>query len=335
VEDVVSARVLAVPASGGRVVVVGSSLDDNEEALARLAALLLIGGPVLLGAITLIAWLATGAALRPIESMRAEAAAIGGAVAGRRLPVPDTGDEVARLAATLNGMLDRLETAIERERRFAADASHELRTPLANLRAELELSLRRSRTIDELEATVRSAAEEAERLSRLAEDLLVLARADRGLLPVHPRPTDLGVLVEAAMVELRPRAAERGIEVEASPAPGTRVDLDEARVGQAVRNLLENALRHTPAGGRIGVEVGRANGSVRLEVWDTGAGFPEAFLPHAFEPFTRPDAARARDDGGTGLGLAIVRAVAESHGGSAEAANRPGGGASVVLLLPA
>ena len=333
-EEVVPARLLAVTTADGRVVVVGASLEDRHEALARLAALLALGGPLILAVITAIAWVMTGAALKPIEAMRREAASIGATQAGRRLPVPDTGDEVARLAETLNDMLGRLEAALERERRFAADASHELRTPLANLRAELELSLRRSRSTEELEATVRSAAEESERLSQLAEDLLVLARADGGRLPVHLEPTDLDSLVDTTLGAVRPRAAERRIAVETNVPHDVQAQLDAMRVGQALGNLLENALRHTPAGGRIGVHATAVNGSVRIEVWDTGPGFPAAFLPHAFEPFARPDAARARDDGGTGLGLAIVRAIAESHGGSVEAANRPAGGASVVLQLP-
>ena len=180
--EVVPARMLAVPISQGRVLVVGASLDDQRQTLGRLATSLAVGGPLALVLAVGVTWLLVGWTLRPVESMRGEAAAISASDPGRRLPVPGTGDELARLAETLNAMLERLEEAIERERRFVDDASHELRTPLANLKAELDLALRRSRTADELERALRSAAEETDRLARLADDLLVLARSDRGRL---------------------------------------------------------------------------------------------------------------------------------------------------------
>jgi two-component system OmpR family sensor kinase len=183
--EVVPARMLAVPISEGRVLVVGASLDDQRQTLGRLATSLAVGGPLALVLAVGVTWLLVGWTLRPVESMRGEAAAISASDPGRRLPVPGTGDELARLAETLNAMLERLEEAIERERRFVDDASHELRTPLANLKAELDLALRRSRTADELERALRSAAEETDRLARLADDLLVLARSDRGRLPIR------------------------------------------------------------------------------------------------------------------------------------------------------
>ena len=186
-DEVVPARMLAVPLANGDVLVVGASLDDQEQMLARLATALALGGPLALALVIAVTWFLVGWTLRPVESMRLEAAAISASAPGRRLPVPNSDDELARLAETLNAMLERLEEAIQRERRFVDDASHELRTPLSNLKAGLELALRRSRTAVELEASVRSAAVETHRLARLAEDLLVLARADRGRLPDPPR----------------------------------------------------------------------------------------------------------------------------------------------------
>jgi two-component system OmpR family sensor kinase len=334
VEEPVSARVLAVPASGGSVLLVGSSLDDQNEALARLAILLALGGPLALILATGVGWVVAGAALRPVERMRVEAAAISASEPGRRLAQPETGDELARLGETLNGMLDRLEQALQRERRFVDEASHELRTPLANLRTELELALRRSRSTEELEQAVRSAAEETDRLARLAEDLLVLARADRGRLPVRREPVDLAPLVAGALEAYATRAGRVGVSIEAQVRENLRGSLDPLRVRQVIGNLLDNALRHTPSGGQVTVEVALANGLLSLEVRDTGEGFPASFLPRAFEPFALPDASRSRQDGGAGLGLAIVRAVAEAHGGRAEARNRSGGGASVTMRIP-
>jgi two-component system OmpR family sensor kinase len=333
-EEPVPARLLAVPASGGRVVVVGASLDDQQEAMSRLAALLLVGGPLALALAGGVGWLVAGTALRPVERMRAEAAAISASQPGRRLPVPATGDEVARLGETLNAMLERLEEALERERRFVDDASHEIRTPLANLRTELELALRRSRTPEQLERAVMSAAQETERLTRLAEDLLVLARRDHGRLPVRREPVDVSEVVAAVVEGFAARSAEKEVAIETRVPEGLLATVDPLRIRQALGNLLDNAIDHTPPGGRISLVAAAVDGAVTFEVSDTGPGFPAGFLPRAFEPFARPDTSRSRLDGGTGLGLAIVRAVAEAHGGSAEARNRPEGGASVLLRIP-
>jgi signal transduction histidine kinase len=331
----VPARILAVPVADGSVLLIGASVEDQEGALARLAVLMVLGGAAAVVLVVGVIWVVVGAALRPVEAMRAEAAAISASEPGRRLPVRESGDELARLGETLNAMLARLEESIERERRFVDDASHELRTPLANLKAELDLALRGSRDAEELESALRSASEETDRMARLAEDLLVLARADRGRLPVRRERVDVAELVNRAVEPFGARAAGRGVDLEARVPEDLAADLDEMRIAQALGNLVDNALRATPGGGRVVVEAFRDDGGLRLEVRDTGPGFPSTFLPSAFEAFARPDVSRARPDGGAGLGLAIVRAVAEAHGGVAEATNPPGGGASVVLTIPA
>jgi heavy metal sensor kinase len=333
VEESVPARLFAVPFDG-RVVVVGASVEDQRDALGRLAVLLAVGGPVALALATLAGWLVAGAALRPVERMRSEASAISADDSARKLPVPETGDELARLGETLNEMLARLRDALERERRFVGDASHELRTPLANLKAEIELALRRSRTREELLEALRSAGQETDRLVRLAEDLLVLARGDHGQPPAVREPVDVAELVEREVSAFSPRASERGIVIETQVPEGRRILLDPARLRQALGNLLDNAVRHSPSGGTVGVAASMQDGSFLLEVRDAGEGFPAGFLPRAFEPFARADPSRSRTAGGTGLGLAIVRAVAEAHGGTAEARNHPDGGASVVLTIP-
>jgi len=336
VDEEVEGRLLAVPVAGGRVLVVGASLDDQHEALARLAALMAVGGPLVLILAGGVGWIVAGAALRPVERMRIQAAAISASEPGRRLPPAGTDDEVARLGETLNEMLDRLEQALQRERRFVDEASHELRTPLANLRIELDLALRRARSSEELEAALRSAADETERLARLAEDLLVLARADRGRVPVRREEVDVAELVGGEVDAFAARARQAGVGIEARVPTGLRSSVDPLRMRQAVGNLLDNAVRSTPPQGTVTIEVGQADGFLSLEVRDTGEGFPAAFLRNAFEPFARPDAPRSRPDrdAGSGLGLAIVRAVAEAHGGTVAAANRPDGGAAVRLRIP-
>jgi heavy metal sensor kinase len=328
-------RFLAAPARGGLVAVVGTSLQDSQETLGRLRALLWVGAPAALVFTTAIIWFLAGAALRPVEVMRAEAAAISESEPDRKLPVPATGDEIEKLGRTLNDLLDRMHQALERERRFVADASHELRTPLSVLRTEIELALRRSRSPEELEAALRNAGAHSDRLIKLANDLLVLARADRKQLPVHKEKSHLDGLVASAVNELAQVAARSGVTVTATPGTGANtLEVDPDRIQQALRNLIENAIRHTPRGGSVEVNVETVDGMYRVAVADTGTGFPTAFIDHAFDPFVRMDPGRSRRDGGTGLGLAIVKAITEAHGGSVTAENGPAGGAIVSLSLP-
>jgi two-component system OmpR family sensor kinase len=316
---------------GRRVIVVGASLEDRQEALDGLLAQLLLVGPIALLLTALSGYFLAGAALRPVEAMRRRAAEISSERANRRLPLPRAYDEIHRLGATLNDMLDRLEAGLARERRFVADASHELRTPLTSLRTELELALRRPRSRAELEEALRSATEEVERVVRLAEDLLVLARADDGRLPLSPSNHFVRELLDAVAGRYDSQAALQGrsIEVEA-PADWVWTG-DRLRLEQALGNLVDNALRHGE--GPIRLEAFEENGTIALRVSDEGTGFPPDFLPHAFERFSRADVARS--EAGAGLGLAIVEAVARAHGGSVGAENLPRRGAAITIRVPA
>jgi two-component system OmpR family sensor kinase len=245
------------------------------------------------------------------------------------LPVPPSGDEVSRLAATLNDMLARLHAAFEHERRFVADASHELRTPLALLRTELDLALRRPRSREELESALRSAAEETQRLSRLADDLLLIARADQGPLPMRREVVAAGDLLADAATRFASRASSLGRELRVEPTD-LEVDADPLRAGQALVNLVDNALTH--GDGTVQLAAEERNGLVELHVRDEGDGFPAEFRTRAFDRFSRADEARSR--GGSGLGLSIVELVGRAHGGGAGIAQRPQGGADVWLTLP-
>jgi two-component system OmpR family sensor kinase len=326
-------RLLARPAAtlrGRAVLVIGESLSQREQSLESLHALLVVGGPVALLIASLFGSALATFALRPVEQMRRRAAAITSTPGGRRLPVPPSADEIGRLGTTLNAMLDRLDAAFVRERAFVSDASHELRTPLAILRTELELALRGPRDRDELEAAVESAAEETDRLSALAEDLLVIARADQGQLPIRSQPLHADDLLETLARRFASRSREQERRLRAVPAPGVRLEGDPMRLEQALANMIENALRY--GRGAIVLSAEATGGRVRLHVRDEGPGFPAEFLPSAFERFSRADEARSR--GGTGLGLAITAAIATAHGGSAHACNAADGGADVWLELP-
>jgi two-component system, OmpR family, sensor kinase len=332
-EETVPARLLAVPLplGIGAFLIVGADVEDQREAVASLTTLVAVGGPILLLALSVVGWILAGAALRPVEELRSEASAISTSEPDRRLPVPETGDELQRLAETLNGMLDRLHEALDRERRFVDEASHELRTPLGVLKAEVDLALKEPRTRDELLAALGSIAQETERLRRLTQDLLVLARSDRGRLPVHREEVDVSRIVErvAAEFEERARAGAVGVRVSGT---NVRARVDGDRVRQAVENLVDNAIRHAGGGGTVEVRVSLDDDRLRVDVRDSGPGFPGDLLDRVFEPFARADDDREVD--GAGLGLAIVRAVAEAHGGSAAARNEADGGASVTLDLP-
>jgi two-component system, OmpR family, sensor kinase len=313
------------------VLVVGASLEDREEALEGLVAELFVVGPLALLLSSLAGYVLAGAALRPVEAMRRRAAEISTERPGRRLPLPRARDEIHRLGATLNAMLARLEAAFARERRFVADASHELRTPLALLRTELELALRRPRSAKDLEQALRSAAEEVDRLSTLAEDLLVLARADEGALPLRRSSIEAGELLDSVARRFALRAADEGRALDVDAPGDTPLEADRLRLEQALGNLVDNALRY--GAGTIRLDARTHDGRVELRVGDEGPGFPPEFLPRAFERFTRADEARGR--GAAGLGLAIVDAIARAHGGTAQAANKAAGaGALVWLTLP-
>jgi two-component system, OmpR family, sensor kinase len=311
-------RLLVVPAEGRQTIVVGASLEDRDDALDGLLAAFLVGGPIALAFSTLLGYLLAGALLRPVEDMRRRAAEISTDRAGQKLPLPHAHDEIFRLGTTLNEMLGRLEAGIARERRFVADASHELRTPLALLRTELELAQRRPRSPEELRAALDSAAEEVDRLTRLAEDLLVLARTDEGQLPLRRQEFQVKDLLETV-------AGRFNQNVEVGVRDGESIVGDRLRLEQALGNLVDNARRH--GAGTIRLEAERMNDRMELRVRDDGPGFPPELLPHAFDRFTRGDEARER--GGTGLGLAIVAAVATAHGGRAHAA-----GSTVTIELP-
>ena len=331
VEERVPARLLAIPSEDGSLLVVGVGVEDQQEAVARLGALIALGGPVVLLALSALGWLLAGAALRPVEELRSEAAAISTSEPGGRLPVPATGDELQRLAETLNGMLDRVHHALDRERLFVDEASHELRTPLGVLKAEVDLALKEPRSHDELVAALRSIAQETERLRRLTQDLLVLARSDRGRLPVHRTDVDVSSVIERVAAEFEERATQAGVRVRIAGS-GARARVDADRIRQAVENLVDNALRHTGRGGTVEVRTDLDGSRLCVVVSDSGSGFPPDLLDRAFEPFARSDGGRAGD--GAGLGLAIVRAVAEAHGGSATARNLEDGGAAVSLEIP-
>lgn len=326
-------RVLAQPYPGqsGWLVIAGVSLESFNATISRVTTQLAVGCSLVVLLAAVGAYFLSRSALRPVERLRRE-------VAERPVPeavgVPKTHDEIAALATTMNELLMRLRSSFERERGLIADASHELRTPFAVLRGELELAQRPGRSHDELVAAIAAAAEEAARLNRIADDLLLLSRGDQDQLPMHFEVTDVHQLLIMIAYHMESRMLASGISCRVDAPTGLYAKLDGERIRQAIDNLVENALRFSPSGAEITLTARAQGGDLELEVADHGPGFPTDFLPRAFERFRRPDSSRSRSEGGAGLGLAIVMTVAVAHGGMATAINRPEGGASVRLVLP-
>ncbi|WP_320776731.1 HAMP domain-containing sensor histidine kinase [Streptomyces sp. CRN 30] len=305
---------------GTLTVYAGSPLSAEHGAVSTALTVMLIGFPLLAALVAGVTWLVTRRALRPVEGIRREMAAITASEdLGRRVPVPDTHDEVARLALTTNETLAALQASVERQRRFVADASHELRSPIASLRTQLEVGAAHPELLD-----VGGAVEDTVRLQRLAADLLLLARLDAGERPADGR-VDLAALAREE-ARNRPRVTVRAGE-------GAVVEGSRGQLGRVLANLLDNAERH--ARSAVEVTVGREGGTAVLGVADDGEGVPPADRQRIFERFVRLDAARSRDDGGAGLGLAIARDVAVRHEGTLTVAEAPAGGALFELRLPA
>jgi signal transduction histidine kinase len=327
-----SLRLYAIPVNhGSSIVVAGVSLAQRNAAFDKLEDTLLTGGPLALLLAAILAYGLAAAALRPVESMRRRAASISVSEPDARLPLPSSVDEIHLLGATLNEMLDRLQDGLQRERTFLANASHELRTPLAVLKAELEVTLREHGTVAQLRGALASAAEETDRIIGLAEDLLVLARAEQGQLPIQLRQVTLGELLWKLSEKLEPIAEHAGRSLQTdNQEPKLIVEADLDRLGQALGNLLDNALRY--GRGTVSLSAVARGRFLELHLIDHGPGFDAEFLPRAFERFSRQDPARSR--GGAGLGLSIVRVIAQAHGGNAYARNPPQGGADVWLTIP-
>jgi two-component system OmpR family sensor kinase len=297
--------------------------------------LFLVVALAILGAVVATGAVLARRALRPIDQIVSRARSIGESNLGGRLPHPGSQDEIGRLVATLNDMLERIERSFEVQRRFTADASHELRSPLSRLRAELEVTLRRPRDPAEYEEALRSCLEEVERLSWLTEELLGLARLDAG--EGRELPTDavlLTSIVEQAVRRLAPEAERRDVTLVAAPCPALSVKAAPGAASLAVANVLDNAVKFSPAGGRVTVRVFADNGEAVVSVADTGPGVPPDEIARLFERFHRGSAARSAEAPGTGLGLAISRALVEGQGGRIAVESPPGQGATFSIRLP-
>jgi heavy metal sensor kinase len=316
------------------VVVAGEATAAVDRSVSRLRTLLVIGWPVAILIAAASGWWLATRALRPISRMTDEADGMAVDRLSDRLPVPATGDEVARLAETLNRMLGRVEAGVQEQHRLVGDASHELRSPLAAIRAEIEVSLRGDELGSEARAVLLSTLEEVERLSAIVDGLLILASADQGALDLHLAPVDLARVTGETVARLRALAATHEVEFVLSLEPAAARG-DARWLAQAAGNLLDNAVKFGPSGGTVIVTTAVRRHECLLRVLDEGPGIPAEDRERIFDRFYRRDRARTRGLGGTGIGLSIVREIALAHRGRVWVEEAPGGGSAFTLAIPA
>jgi heavy metal sensor kinase len=314
---------------------VAATLTPVDHELAELLAVLLLTGPLALAGALGGGYLLARTALAPVDRMAAAADQITATKLDQRLEVPNPDDELGRLARTLNGMIARLERSFGEIRRFTADAAHELRTPLAVMRNAAEVVLRAPRDPEQYRRVLEEMLEEIARLTGLAEQLLFLCRGDAGLVPSVRRPVRLGEVIAEVAEPMQAVAGARGLTLHVGDLTPCVVQGDEDQLRRLLFNLLDNAIKYTPAGGTITVRSACPDGQVLVEVTDTGIGIAAEHLPHLFERFYQVDPARSRETNGTGLGLAICRSIAEAHGGRIAVESTVGRGTRVTLTLPA
>lgn len=323
------------PAHRHHVLQVSASLLPNERVLGRFLALLLATGLAVAALASAGAWVLAGHAIRPAREIAAQAARIEAGSPGERITAHADEEEFRSLVDVLNRMLERLAAAFEAERRFVADASHEIRHPLAALRARLEIALRRERSAPDYREVIRDGLEEVDRIGALAEGLLTLARADAGVLEPNLRGVDARELAARVVDRHAALAAERGVALALADGPALELDADPLLLERALSNLVHNAVKLAPTGGRVEVRIVAAPDAdaARIEVEDSGPGVPPDVRPRLFERFNRGDAPRRRD-GGAGLGLAITRSIARAHHGDVAYRPSPSGGSIFTLDLP-
>ena len=318
------------------IVQVGSPLEEIEEALRQLLLILLVAVPSVLILAVVGGLFLANKALRPVDEITNTARKIGssGDLSQRIRLKKKVNDEIGRLAATFNEMIAKVENSFQQIKRFTADASHELKTPLTILRGEIEVGLKRLRTPEEYQKILASNLEEVKHMSRMVEDLLTLARADMGALELRKEVVDLGGLVREVWEEVRLWAEDKGVELLFQEDGEARVMGDRGRLRQLALNLIDNAIKYTPSGGRVELRVVRDGDEVTFSVADTGEGIPPEDLQRIFERFYRVDKARSRQRGGTGLGLSICKWIAEAHGGRISAESELGRGSKFHVFLP-
>ena len=332
-------RVAVVPLSSDQALgfaAVAEPLNVIDDGLQQLRRDLFAGVPLVLLLASAGGYFLARKSLAPIASMNSQTQRISAENLSARLDVTNTRDELGHLATTINDLLARIESSFKEQQRFIADASHELRTPLAVLRGETEVALGKKRTIEEYQQSLSLIQDEAVRLSRIVEDLFILARQpiNLGAAPNQER-VSLNDAVRDCARAARVLAIRKGVRLRVeNDAPSIALQGDEELIKRMILNLLDNAVKYTPAGGEISLALGRQNGDAEIVVRDTGIGIDERDQPRVFDRFYRVDKARARAMGGAGLGLSIAQWIVDVHGGEISVSSAPGHGSTFTVVLP-
>jgi heavy metal sensor kinase len=331
-------RLISVPVRHGgslvNIVRVGTSLQPLEETLHRLLIILLITMPLALLASLGGGWFLAGRALRPVEAITQAAERIAGGDLTQRLSVSTAQDEIGRLAGTFNAMIGRLEASFQQVRQFTSDASHELRTPLTVLKGETELALRRPRSADDYRLVLESSLEEVDRMSRIVDELLFLSRADLGEIKMESRPVRLDQIFDDLKRQAEVLGHEQAVHIVAGLSEPVTIAGDDMRLRELLLNLLDNAIKYSPRGGRVEMSLMKQNGAARLSISDHGIGMSREEQAHIFDRFYRTDAARAHTKKGTGLGLAICKWIVDAHHGTIDVDSEPNKGSVFTVTLP-
>jgi heavy metal sensor kinase len=313
---------------------VGTSAASVDNTLAHVLVMLAVGLPIAVVVAVAGGFVLVRRALKPVERITRKAEEITQHNLSERLPVVRSGDELERLSVSLNHMINRLEDAIHGSKQFVADASHELRTPLTVMRGELESLAQDAQLGRETRETLGSVLEEVERLAEIVESLFALSRLDAGEAHAEWLRFDLAELAATTAEQMSLLAEDKQVRVDCESTPGVTVEGDRARLKQVIVNLLDNAIKYTPRGGRVRLSVRRESGYAVLDVTDDGIGIPAEALPHVFKRFYRVDTSRSREQGGAGLGLAIVKSICTAHGAIVEVASAPGRGSTFRVRQP-
>lgn len=322
-----------LPRMASLVIQCGKPLDEVERALARLRFIIWVTAPLAVVAACFVGWVIIRRSFSPVNQMISEARKITGANLQSRLPRTQVGDEIDRLAETLNEMMDRIEVSTKSIREFSSDVSHELKTPLAIIRGEIDLALRRSRSPETLVQTLQVIGGEVNEMIRLVDDLMLLVRSDSRQLRFEKKFLSLEALITQVSERFRERAAKKQIKFENHIHSDVNVTGDDVYLKRLFSNLLDNALKFTPEGGSVEIILRRSSGSAVVEIKDTGMGIEPELQPKVFARFYRTDQARSHE--GAGLGLNIAKTISDVHGGSIELRSVPGKGTSVFVSLPA
>ncbi len=327
-------RILYYPISDMDILRVADSLDDSEKVIGGLVRLFVFIFPFILGVSLVMSWFLAGKSLDPVIKIRSLAEEIRRGRLGERIDIGVKGKEIDDLVVIFNEMLDSIQRSIEAQKRFTSDVSHEIRSPLTSLRGSIEVALRKKRPPEEYEEVLRNNLSDILRLSRIADNLLFLARADNNIHELRMQWFELDQLLENNVARLMPKAESAGLSVSGEYQEHLEMRGDIDLIEQALVNLIDNAIKYTPKGGSVSVYAREADGSVTVTVSDTGIGIPAEDVEHIFDRFYRVNKERSRKLGGTGLGLAITKWIVTSHGGTINVKSAVGRGSEFTVVLP-